>query len=85
MKILICGDSFAADWQIKYDNYPGLIGYLASNNMPYHSKKYGPHPGPVAHLEFSQAWVFPVIDRNLPIKNNMGMLEEYAKKMNNLW
>lgn len=65
--------------------YPGLIGYLSSNNMPYHSNKYGPHPGPVAHLAFSKSHVFPVVDRHLSIKDNMDEIEEYARKMDNLW
>ena len=29
MKILICGDSFAADWSVKYSDYPGWPNLLA--------------------------------------------------------
>lgn len=29
MKILICGDSFAADWSVKYTDYPGWPNLLA--------------------------------------------------------
>lgn len=29
MKILICGDSFAADWTVKYSNKKGWVNYLA--------------------------------------------------------
>ena len=32
MNILVCGDSFAADWSVKYQNYPGWVSLL--------SKKY---------------------------------------------
>jgi hypothetical protein len=30
MKILICGDSFAADWSVKYSDYPGWPNLLAT-------------------------------------------------------
>jgi hypothetical protein len=32
MKILICGDSFAADWSVKYTDYPGWPNLLAQTH-----------------------------------------------------
>jgi len=29
MNVLICGDSFASDWQVKYNDYPGWVNLLA--------------------------------------------------------
>jgi len=33
MKILICGDSFAADWSIKYPERSGWCNWLAANHL----------------------------------------------------
>lgn len=64
---------------------PGLIGYLHRVGLPYHSATYGPHPGPVAHVEFCKQHVFPVIDSRLSIKTDVAVLENYARKMDGLW
>lgn len=64
---------------------PGLIGYLVENNLPWFSKKYGPHPGPWAHYCFSRAHIFPVLDTHYEIVKQQDWLEQYAKRMDRLW
>lgn len=66
-------------------DHQGLIGFLSKNNIPYHSSVYGPHPGPLAHLEYTKYHLFPVLNQWFDIDSSLDYLTEYANKMDGLW
>jgi hypothetical protein len=79
------------DWLFnvfKIDNtiyYPGLIGFLYTKKMSYYSSVYGPHPGPMSHLEFCKEHIFNTLDYDLCKNHDFKFLNMYAEKMENLW
>ena len=64
---------------------PGLVGFLYQNNMPWYSPKYKSHPGTYGNYLFASKFLFPELDKMLPIKNTIENVEEYAKVMDKLW
>ena len=64
---------------------PGLIGFLNQNSLPWFSKKFGPHPGPKSHLEFTKKIVYPVLDNKLQQKDNDQWITSLINRTDDLW
>ena len=61
----------------------GLIGFCSENNLPWYHPKYKPHPGSLAHYEYSMEYVFFELDKYFTVVNSDQSL--IAKKMDKLW
>lgn len=63
----------------------GLIGYLHSHSIPWFSKRFGPHPGPLAHLAFTKEFIYPLLDQHLTIIQSNEYIDQKITRMNDLW
>lgn len=63
---------------------PGLIGFLYQNNLPWFSNKYGPHPGPKSHYEFTKKYVYPLFDHSYSIIKTQEQLDQFVDRMDSL-
>jgi hypothetical protein len=65
--------------------HPGLIGFLAENQIPWYSSKYKNHPGTQSQFEFVKKILFPLLDPLLIEKTSDSNLVQFVKIMDRLW
>ena len=64
---------------------PGLTGFACINGLPWFSKTYKSHPGSLVHFEFTKKIILPKLDQTFARVLNVDVLDEQAKKFQNLW